>query len=187
MSNWLKDNWNCNQFILLPPKNPFSKLYLLHIHKEDHSGVESSLARVQVKYWILGARKTMKSIRKPFVVCRTLDKICTSQCMGELPKERLKPCPPWYNVCVDLFYPFCICDTVKRRVKRKVFGIIFNCMVTRAVHIDISEGYDTQNFLTVLKRFTCLRGFPKKLYSDNGTQLVSANKELREMVTQWNK
>ena len=24
MSKWLKDNWNCNQFILLPPKHPFS-------------------------------------------------------------------------------------------------------------------------------------------------------------------
>ena len=187
MSKWLKDNWNCNQFILLPPKHPFSELCLSHIHKEDHSGVESNLARAQMKYWILGARKTMKSIRKQCVVCRRIDKICTSQCMGELPKERLEPCPLWYNVSVDLFGPFWICDTVKRRVKRKIFGVIFNCMVTRAVYLDISEGHDTQNVLTVLKRFTCLRGFPKKLYSDNGTQLMSANKELREMVTQWNK
>ena len=187
MAKWLKDDWNCSQFILLPPKDPFSELYLSHIHNEDHCGVESSLARVQVKYWILGARKTMKSIRKRCVLCRRIDKFCTSQCMGELPKERLQPCPPWYNVSVDLFGPFWVCDTVKRRVKKKVFGVIFSCMVTRSVHLDISEGYDTRNFLTVLKKFTCLRGFPKKLYSDNGTQLVSANKEMREMVIQWNK
>ncbi|XP_045109596.1 uncharacterized protein LOC123503684 [Portunus trituberculatus] len=187
MSKWVKDNWNCDQFMLLPSKHPFSELYLSHIHKEDHSGIEAGLARAQVKYWVLGARKTMKSIRKQCVTCHRIDKICTSQCMGELPKERLEPCPPFYNVSVDLFGPLWVCDTVKRRVKRKTFGVIFNCMTTRAVHLDLSEGYDTQNFLTVLKRFTCLRGFPKKLYSDNGTQLVSANKELRDMVTRWNK
>ncbi|XP_068225322.1 uncharacterized protein [Palaemon carinicauda] len=187
MSKWLKDNWDQNQFILLPPKHPFSLIYLSHIHQRDHSGVESSLARAQVKYLILGARKTMKSIRKQCVVCRRIDKICTSQAMGEFPKEGLEPCPPWHNVSLDLFGPFWVCDTVKRRVKRKIFGVILNCMVTRAVHLDISEGYDIQNVLTVLKRFTCLRGFPKKLYSDSGTQLVSANKELREMVTHWNK
>ncbi|XP_068215815.1 uncharacterized protein [Palaemon carinicauda] len=106
MSKWLKDNWDQNQFILLPPKHPFSLIYLSHIHQKDHSGVESSLARAQVKYWILGARKTMKSIRKQCVVCRRIDKICTSQAMGELPKERLEPCPPWHNVSLDLFGPF---------------------------------------------------------------------------------
>lgn len=99
MAKWLKDNWNCNEFILLPPKHPFSELYLSHTHKEDHSGVEPSLARAQVKYWILGARKTMKSIRKHCVVCRRIDKMCTSQCMGALAKERLEPSPPWYIQC----------------------------------------------------------------------------------------
>lgn len=44
MSKWLKDNWNCNHFILLPPKHPFSELCLSHVHKENHGGVESSLA-----------------------------------------------------------------------------------------------------------------------------------------------
>lgn len=79
-----------------------------------------------------------------------------------------------------------MCDTVKRRVKRKAYGVIFNCMATRAVYLDIAEGYDTESFLNVFKRFTSIRGFPAKIFSDNGTHLVSANKELRNMVSKWN-
>ena len=34
----------------------------------------------------------------------------------------------------------------------------------------------------VLRRFVSIRGYPSKLYSDNGTQLVAANKELKKVV-----
>lgn len=31
-----------------------------------------------------------------------------------------------------------------------------------------------------------IHGFPKTMYSDSGSQLVSANKSLMDMVKQWN-
>ena len=34
----------------------------------------------------------------------------------------------------------------------------------------------------VLRRFVSIRGYPSKLYSDFGTQLVAANKELQKVV-----
>ena len=34
----------------------------------------------------------------------------------------------------------------------------------------------------VLRRFVSIRGYPWKLYSDNGAQLVAANKELKKVV-----
>jgi len=34
----------------------------------------------------------------------------------------------------------------------------------------------------VLRRFVSIRAYPSKLYSDNGTQLVAANKELQKVV-----
>lgn len=39
-------------------------------------------------------------------------------------------------------------------------------------------------FLTTFKRFVS-RGFPRHIYSDSGTQLVAADKELRELIRQW--
>ena len=40
-------------------------------------------------------------------------------------------------------------------------------------------------FIQVLQQFFAIRGQPAKLLSDNGTQLVGAEKELREMIQEW--
>ena len=77
-------------------------------------------------------------------------------------------------------------DAVKRRTTKKVYGLILNCMVSRAVHLELVEGYDMQNFLISFKRFVSIRGYPGYIHSDNGSQLVAANKELREMTKSWN-
>ena len=55
-------------------------------------------------------------------------------------------------------------------------------MSTRAVHLDLAADYSTEKFLLVLGRFVSLRGYPAKLYSDNGPQLVAANKELQAIT-----
>ena len=105
--------------------------------------------------------------------------------MGQLPEERVKPSPPWHNTAIDLFGPLKIRDQVKRRTIGKCYGVLFNCMSTRAVHIDLASDYSTKAFLLVLRRFASLRGYPAKLSSDNGPQLVSANEELRNMTKGW--
>jgi hypothetical protein len=50
---------------------------------------------------------------------------------------------------VDLFGPFTIKDTVKGRTHGKAYGVLFNCMSSRAVYVDLAEGYDTS--FTVLR------------------------------------
>jgi hypothetical protein len=47
---------------------------------------------------------------------------------------------------VDLFGPFTINDTVKGRTHGKAYGVLFNCMSSRAVYVDLAEGYDTSHF-----------------------------------------
>ena len=71
--------------------------------------------------------------------------------MGQSIPERLKPSPPFYHTSLDLFEPFYVNDTVKRRTKRKVYEVIFNSLVFQAVHIDLTEGYSTEDFLTTSK------------------------------------
>lgn len=64
ISKWMKENWNCNEFILLTANHHFTKLYLSMIHKDNHAGVEACLAKVQLKFWIPGARKILKSLKR---------------------------------------------------------------------------------------------------------------------------
>ena len=63
--------------------------------------------------------------------------------MGKLPIERLKPAPSWTYTALDLFGPLKIRDEVKKRTTGKSIGIIFNCLGTRALRIDISTDYST--------------------------------------------
>ncbi|XP_068237048.1 uncharacterized protein [Palaemon carinicauda] len=93
----------------------------------------------------------------------------------------MKPAPPFYYTAIDLFGPLAIRDTVKRRTHGKAFGVIFNCLVTRAVHLDLAEGYSTDDFLTTFQRFIAIRGAPKVIYSDKGTQLISASKKIENI------
>ena len=83
--------------------------------------------------------------------------------MGNLPKERLKPAPPWYTTSIDLFGPFTIRDAVKKRTTSKAYVVIFNCIGTRAVYLDLAPDYSTESFLMVLRRFVSLRGYASKV------------------------
>ena len=55
---------------------------------------------------------------------------------------------------------------------------MFTDLYSRAVHIEMVFGYDTQSFLMALNRFASLRGWPEKIFSDPGTQLIGADKEI---------
>ena len=73
---------------------------------------------------------------------------------------------------------------VQKRTTGKCWGTLYVCLASRAVHIEIIAGYSTEDFLMGLHRFTALRGWPKNVYSDPGSQLVAADKELK---TAWQK
>ena len=60
-------------------------------------------------------------------------------------------------------------------------------MNTRAIHCEIAVDASTMELLQVLRRFFLYRGYPKVLLSDNGTQMVGANNELKLMIEGWNK
>jgi hypothetical protein len=68
---------------------------------------------------------------------------------------------------------------VQKRTSGKAYGVIFTDMAIRAVHIEAVFGYDTSSFLMALSRFASVRGWPERIYSDPGPQLMGAAKELQ--------
>lgn len=89
ISKWLKDDWNQNKFILLSRSHPFTRLFIQHLHNNDHGGVDLTLAKLQRKFLVPGARKIIKSIKEKCVTCKKLDKLRMEQQMGQLPDKRL--------------------------------------------------------------------------------------------------
>jgi hypothetical protein len=53
-------------------------------------------------------------------------------------------------------------------------------MVTKAVHLELVTALTTEAFLATLKRFISRRGRAAHLYSDNATNFVGAERELKE-------
>ena len=179
---WMEMTYNKKEVILLPSNHRFSRLYTQYIHDKGHYGVLTTASKVRSRFWIVKLLNMIKSIKFNCVMCKKLEKKLCQQEMGKLPEERLKPAPPWYSTGIDLFGPFSIRDEVKKRTIGKAYGIIFNCLGTRAVHIDLAPNYSTDKFLMALRRFVSIRGYPSILYSDNGTQLISADKELQKIT-----
>ena len=68
-----------------------------------------------------------------------------------------------------------------------VYGVIFTDLLTSAVHLDISSNYSTDPFLMVFRKFVSIRGFPAVVFSDKGTQLSCAYKELNPTKWDWDR
>ena len=57
---------------------------------------------------------------------------------------------------------------------------------TRAVYLELAVDLTTMEFIQVLRRFFSIRGYPEVILDDNGTHMVWAANELREMVKDLN-
>ncbi|XP_069109452.1 uncharacterized protein [Argopecten irradians] len=106
------------------------------------------------------------------------------QKMADLPSERLVPAPPFVNVGIDAFGPW---NVVTRKTRggsanSKRWAILFTCLGTRAVHIEVvEEDMSTSSFINALRRFIAIRGNVKELRSDRGTNFVGAAHIFKDM------
>ncbi|XP_018376005.1 PREDICTED: uncharacterized protein LOC108769484 [Trachymyrmex cornetzi] len=99
--------------------------------------------------------------------------------MGGLPASRVNPSLPFDHTVVDYGGPFNVLPLIGRGQKpRKNYVALFICLATRAVHLELVEDCSADGFLAAFCRFSCRRGLPRRMYSDNGTNFHGADREL---------
>ena len=177
--------YGTHEFPILVYKDPLSHIWMQHVHNEDHSGITKTVSKSRRKFWIVRGRRLAEKIKRSCYTCRAVDKKLAEQQMAPLPTSRTKISPTFHITSMDLFGPITIRDTVKQRTHKKVWGVIFNCTVTRAVYIDLTEDYGTDAILQTLRRFICIRGCPSEIQSDQGSQLIAAAEDIAKLVTNW--
>ena len=165
---------------LLPTCHTATRLFMERAHRAGHRGRDATLARFRMHYWVPRGSKLARSVKQNCQLCKLRDAKFLEQEMGLLPEARLKPSPAFNHVMLDLFGPYTVRGEVQKRTSGKAYGVMFTDLAMRAVHIEAVFGYDTSNFLMALSRFTSIRGWPERLYSDPGSQLVGAERELKE-------
>ena len=171
--------------VVLPPKHHVVTLLVRYFHiTTGHSAREHVLSLLRQRYLLIRGRSTIRRVQLDCFKCKRQSANAVRQKMGDLPPDRVKPDkPPFSFVGVDCFGPFLI-KQGRSQVKR--YGCIFTCLTVRAVHIEILHSMDTDSFLNALQRFVARRGIPELIRSDNGTNFVGAERELREGVNRWN-
>jgi len=173
---------------ILPSNHHFTRLLIENIHqKHFHAGPQLTLFLLRQCYWVIpNARKCVRSI---FRACTTCIRYCQQpplgQIMGDLPVERVRAAFPFQNVGIDYAGPFrTILSRKKRRPIQKSYIAVFVCLASKAVHLEIASDLTTDIFLAAFRRFTSRRGLPEHVFSDNGTNFVGADRELRRLLAQ---
>ncbi|XP_067204116.1 uncharacterized protein [Linepithema humile] len=102
--------------------------------------------------------------------------------MGNLPSFRICEAVPFTNTGIDFCGPFYIKEKkFRNRSRIKVYICVFVCLVIKAVHLEIVSDLTSEGFIAALRRFIARRGLPAHIYSDNGSNFVGANNQLKEM------
>ncbi|GFW23653.1 integrase catalytic domain-containing protein [Trichonephila clavipes] len=169
--------------ILLPAKSKLTIIIVKYYHeKYFHLGPQHLLYQVRLKYWPIHGRNICRKVVHNCVICFKFNpKIC-SQKMGDLPKERITPDKVFNSTGIDLCGPFFIKNKYQRKGPEiKVYVCIFICLVTKAIHLEIISDLTSQALIAALKRFISRRGKCHKIFSDNGTNMIGANREIKAL------
>ena len=169
--------------VILPSDRPVTALLIVHHHLlVGHSGVGMTWSSLRDKFWVVRGGATVRRVIGKCFQCKRRNAGRGQQFMGELPAVRVIPeRPPFTFVGVDYFGPLYV-KQGRSSVKR--YGCVFTCLVVRAVHIEVAHSLDTDSFVNALRRFISRRGKPEKILSDNGTNFVGGERELRESLAE---
>lgn len=151
--------------IILPRKSRLTKLIILH--QLWHSSVERTLAQLCQSYWIPVGRATVRSALNQCFSCKKRNAHPQLPLMSALLACRVEQFEPAFTTTgIDFFGTL---QVIIHRRTHKRYGCLYHSL-------------DTSSFLVSFRWFVnrVNRGYPKTCYSDNGTYLVSGEREMRE-------
>ncbi|XP_068692626.1 uncharacterized protein [Montipora foliosa] len=144
--------------VLLQYKHWISMLVTRQAHQYGHSGVAATTAKCRRKYWIVRGHNLSRVVKRKCTFCREFEAKAKSQLMADLPSCRLQPyTPAFHHTACDYFGP------IKEQDSKALWS----------------------DFHEVLRRFFSYRGYPELMISDNGSQMVGAERELHVMIKGW--
>ena len=163
--------------VVLPKRSHITDLIVCHFHdKTLHQDRGMTVNEIRNNgFWIIGCSSIVSNLIRNCVTCRRLRGTLQDKKMSDLPSDRLEPSPPFTYCAVDFFGPFYIKEG-RKELKR--YGVLFTCLMSRAVHVETSNTLETHSFINCLRRFIAVRGLIRQLRSDRGTNFVGAENEL---------
>jgi len=169
--------------VVLPKGHHVTDLIINQAHIQGlHTGVQATLHLLRQEYWPLDGKNQVRKIIRRCVRCARVNPQPVNYLMGSLPAVRTNATRPFTNIGTDYCGPFFIKEKRHRnRNKIKIYVAVFICLATKAVHLEVVSDLSTEGFIAALKRLIARRGRCSSIYSDNGTNFVGANNELKDL------
>ena len=168
------------KLLILSNKSRLAKLMMIQAHREDHRySPGDALFRTRTfGVYIYRGRSLAEEVVKECQHCKLQRATETQQqVIGDLPKERFAiPTRPFSMIAVDFLGPMMVKEHIRSKNTYKIYPCVFTCFHVGALHVEVCKGYSTEQFLAQLDHFCSLRGTPKKIFTDLGSQLSKAGK-----------
>lgn len=170
-------NYSAKHPFVLPHAHHFTNLLIDYYHKKYlHAGPNALISLLREQFWILSARRVIRSRVFKCISCFKLKCQPPQIKMGDLPVSRVTESQrPFVSVAIDYAGPFNTKSSLLRNAKIvKSYLCVFVCFTTKAVHLEVVSDLTTEAFFATLKRFVSRRGLPKEIWSDSGSNFKGA-------------
>lgn len=171
---------------ILPKNHHLSMPLIRHYHESvHHQGRQITHGAVrQAGYWVISGHGAVTKVISACVTCKKSRGAVMTQHMADLPKDRMDMSPPFTNVGLDVFGPWLVSTRRLRggAANTKRWGLVFTCLSSRAIHIELLESMDANSFICALRRFFALRGPATKIRCDRGTNFIGGKSEVEHAL-----
>ena len=170
----------CMHPIILQKNDTISTLIIRYCHDVVAHGGRGALMQEIRKtgYWIINRNALVRKVIHDCKMCRNMRGRFGEQIMADLPKDRVSESPPFTYCGLDIFRPFLVKE---RRSELKRYGALFTCLASRAVHIEVVATMNTDSFIMALRRMIARRDNIQMIRSDNGSNFVGTENELKRV------
>lgn len=167
---------------IIPKGSRLATLLMDYAHRvNNHGGIQVMMQFIRQKYWIPQLRDELRKYTRTCIECVRHSKELQCQLMGDLPADRVRPGRAFRTTGVDYAGPFYIkyIDRDGNLIKKvKAWVVLFVCTRTKAIHLDFVDDLSSASFIECFECFVARRGQVDRMYSDNGTSFVGAEKEV---------
>ncbi|XP_039859773.1 uncharacterized protein LOC120716337 isoform X2 [Simochromis diagramma] len=159
---------------IIPKSSHVSSLLIKHYHEKLRSN----------GLWITGCSNAVASHIYKCTTCRKYRRHTQDQRMSDLPEDRMEATPPFSYCGIDCFGPFYVKEG-RKELKR--YGLLFTCMCSRAIHIEMLDDLTSDAFMNALRCFISICGHVRQIRCDQGTNFVGAKGEFLNALKDFDK
>ena len=168
------------------PNSHLGRAMLIGTHRENHMRSDRHiLSKIRGEAFLPRGTAHLRTIHNRCHACRRIEALRLEQIMGRTPFERMNRLSPFESCQVDLAGPTYVFNhTGGRRQKVKAYVLVVACQSTHAVWLTLLEDLSADALLGGLNRVSARFGKIRRVYSDQGTNLVAVARRNDDAATE---